>query len=61
MHELTDVEKAHAKVLLAEGDVVVAREHRANVIREAVAAGISLRGIGRAIGMTHEAVRKIAR
>ena len=57
---MTDVEKAHAKVVFAEGALAVAREHRADAIREAVASGVSLREVGRTLGLTHEAVRKIA-
>lgn len=58
---MPDIESAHKKVVEAEGALALARDARREQIRLALTDGASLREIARAVGLTHEAVRKIAR
>ena len=57
---LSPLEVAQADVVFAEGALAVARERRAEAIRAAMASGASGREVARVIGLSHEAVRKIA-
>lgn len=60
MSDLETAAAEHRRVLLYERRAAEARERRDEVIRQAMAEGARATTIGRALGLTEGAVRKIA-